>query len=322
MTVRDATACVGGEEARAKVLEFLKKVENGMETEGEIKVTLFQCAKGGELDVQEEIYDFSMPLEEFVRDLVSAAESDAMDIGKGRIKYSVRVAGKNARTTFALVVPEREDEDIQDLDELPNKRGLIGQQMAHNEVFAKLIVDQARESREDLREENRSLRADNAALRRREIEVMKQFEELTSMKFARDLEVMKLHKKEQRMDQVGGLLMQGLPVLFGYVTGNLKLGPGASQEKTETQKKAESAVAAKTPHTELELMLEAWLRTLNQEQLMKIASSGIITPEQFEGFKQILIYVIARDEAEKAAAAQQNGAANGAANSQEGAAAE
>lgn len=312
--VRDAFACTGGPEARQKVLEFLTKVAEGLETEGELQVTLAQVAKGGAMDVTEEIYDFSDTLDKFVEDLIDAAERDAMDIGKGRIKYSIRVAGKNARCTFALKVPEREDEDVEDLDELPNKKGLIAQQMQHNEVFAKLVVSQTRDSVDVLREMLREVRAENLQLKRREAEAIKMLEELRSMQFARDLEVMKIHKSEQRKDQVAGILMQGAPILISKLMsggGPLAgaMGQGSSPPAGASATPPPST-PGKAPRTELELMLEGFLKTFTQEQLIQIANSGLLSPMQFGAFREILMYVLARDEAEKAAEAKANGASH------------
>lgn len=307
MTVRDAVTCEGGVEARTKVHDFLKKVENGLETQGELKVLLCQAAKMGEQDVDEQIYDFSVPLEEFVNDLVSSAESDAMDIGKGRVKYSVRVVGKQARCTFALSVPEREDEDVEDLDELPQKRGLISQQMRHNEAFAKIVVGQAREGSDVLREIIRDLRAENTTLKRREAETIKTLEELRSMQFARDLEVMKLHKAEQRKDEVAKILMAGAPILLtkllggGAPTVSAALGSGGGGGG-EQSSGASPATGGPVQWTELELMLRGFIQTFNEQQLMQIAQSGLLSPVQFAAFRDILICVLQKDEAEKQAA--------------------
>lgn len=280
----DAIQFQGLTEAAVKVKEFLDKVSESLETEGELKVTLSQNAKHGEQAVYETVYSFDESMDEFVDELLQATMKDAEDIGRGKIKYSVTVKGVKGRATFAIVIPEREGEDEDDLDEVPNKRGLISQQMRHNESLMKITVGFAKDNQQRLAQENKELRAEIAMMKRTHVEGIKQYEELISMRHLRDLEYKKLDNSERRKDQVGHILMQLAPVVASKFLG----GGG----------KAAVEMGAKTP---LEVMLEGFLSTFDQAQLGKLANAGILTPIQMAGFMEIVGHILERQAAEEAA---------------------
>lgn len=286
----DAIQFQGLDTARPKVKEFLDKVAESLETEGELRVTLSQAAKHGEQAVYETVYSFDESMEEFIDELFEKCMNDAEDIGRGKIKYSVTVAGVKGRATFSIVIPEREGEDEDDLDEVPNKRGLISQQMRHNESLMKITVGFAKDNQQRLATENKELRAEIAMLKRTHVEGLKQYEELISMRHLRDIEVKKLENGERRKDQVGHILMQLAPVVASKF-----LGGGA---------KAAVEMGAKTP---LEVMIEGFLSTFDQAQLGKLAQAGILSPVQMAGFMEIVGYIIDRQNAEEAKRKEANG---------------
>jgi hypothetical protein len=288
----------GVEEARGKVIEFVKKAADSLETEGELKVTLHQTAKSGDMDVYETVYAFDETIDQLVDELLDKACDDAVEIGHGRIKYSVKVEGVKGRVTFGLKIPEREDSDEDDIDEVPNKRGLISQQMRHNEILVKTAVGASKDTLDMLRGLLRDANHRIAVLEKERMETFKSWEELLSMKQVRDLEFMKLQNSERRKDQVGHVLMQGLPILAAKL-----LGGGTKQ--------AVEMMGAKTP---LEQMLEGFLMTFDQSQLQKIAQSDLFAPAQKAALMEIISYVIERQQAEEARnKGQTNGSANGAA---------
>lgn len=290
----DAIQFEGLPEARQKVIEFLTKTCESLETEGEVHVTLSQAAKHGEQYVAESVYAFDEKLEDFVEEVMLTVMKDAEDIGRGRIKYSIKVKGVKGRVTFAINIPEREGEDEDDLDEVPNKRGLIGQQMRHTEALMKITVGFAKENQKTLREENKELRQRIRELEAKGVETVKQYEELISMRHVRDLEFVKLQNGERRKDQVGHLLMMLAPTVAAKF-----LGGGA---------KAAVEVGAKTP---FEVMIEGFLSSLDAKQLQNIANSDLFTGPQKLGLQQIIMYVIERQEAEMQAQQARNGQANG-----------
>ncbi len=286
----DAIQFQGIPEAKAKILEFLRKVSESLETEGELKVTLSQAAKHGEMAVLDTIYSFDESLEEFADELLDATMKDAEDIGRGKIKYTVKVQGIKGRATFAIVIPEREGEDEEDLEEVPNKRGLISQQMRHTESLMKITVGFAKDNQNRLVQENKELKNELAIIKRTHVETLKQYEELISMRHVRDLEFKKLENGERRKDQVGHILMQLAPVVASKF-----LGGGA---------KAAVEMGARTP---LEVMLEGFLSTFDQTQLGKLANAGILSPVQMAGFMEIVGYILERQAADEASRKAKNG---------------
>lgn len=281
--VEEALVIEGEGEARQKVKAFIEKAAGSLEAEGELKITLSQAAKTGSMAVYETVYAFDETIEDLVAELVDKACEDAEHIGRGRIKYTVEVDGVKGRVTFSLKIPEREGEDEDDIDEVPNKRGLISQQMRHNETLVKVAVGASKETNEMLRSMLRDEQARTQRLEAKYMETMKAYEELLSMRQVRDIELRKVESQERRKDQVGHVLMQGLPILASKL-----LGGG--------QKQAVEMMGAKTP---LEQMLEGFLMTMNHDQLAKIASSELFTPIQKAGLMEIISFVLERQAAEQ-----------------------
>jgi hypothetical protein len=276
----------GLDEAREKVGEFIKKAVQGMEGEGELRVSLHQTTKSGDMEVYETVHAFDETLTELLDELFEAACLDAKEIGRGRIKYSVKAEGVKGRTTFSLILPERpvggSEDDYDDIDDLPNKRGLITQQMRHNEVFMKVAVNAQKESVETLKHMLREQTHRVAVLEKERMETFKAYEELLSMKQVRDIEYTRFQQSERRKDQVGSILMQGLPIVASKL-----LGGGAAQAK---------AMGAKAP---LEMMLEGFLMTMNQEQLAKIASTDLLTAPQKAAFMEMIGFILERQAEEE-----------------------
>lgn len=291
----DESKVEGLDEAAEKVAAFIQKVTSSMEGEGELRVSLSQTTtRGGDTDIYETVHVFDEPLDEFVEEVMEAAKNDAEGIGRGRIKYSVKVAGFKGRVTFALKVPDRglsdsDSDDFDDVDDQPNRRGIVTQQMRHNEVFARLVTAGSKDTVQLLKELLRDANGRIAQLERSHLEAIKAYEELLNMNQIRSLELMKLERSEKRKDQVGHVLMQGLPIIASKLLG------GAASP---------SQLGGSTP---MEGMLEGFLMTMTQDQLKKLMESDLFTPVQKAGLMEIIQYVIERNEAKKKAQAEANG---------------
>lgn len=283
----------GFDEASEKVAAFIEKVSASMEAEGELRVSLSQTTtRSGDLDIYETVFAFDEPLESFVEEIMDAARQDAQGINRGRIKYSVKVFGHKGRVTFSLKLPDRgidgNAEEFDDVDDLPNRKGIVTQQMRHTEAFARMVVSGSKETVQTLKELLRDANARIAHLEKTHMDAIKAYEELLNMRQVRDLEFLKVERAEKRKDQVGHILMQGLPIVASKLLGG---GAGAIAASVNG--------GANTP---MEGMLEGFLMTMNQEQLQKIMASDIFTPVQKAGLMEIIQYVIERDEARKKAA--------------------
>lgn len=294
--IQDARHFLGVEEAKGKVLGWLEKVASSLETEGELKVTLSQVAKAGSDDVGQEIYDYATPLDKFVDDILDMACEDAKEIGRGKIKYSVEVAGIKGRICFAITVPEIDiDGDFEDLEELPNRKGLITQQMRHTEAIMKTAVSVFREMNDMTKSMMRDKDHRIEKLERGQVETIKAFEELISMRHVRDMEFKKIEKEQHRRDQVAHVIVQGLPLLASKFLG------GGTREAVEN-------FGGRTP---LESMLESLVMTFDQGQLMKLAQSDLLSPDQKANLMEMIKYVMERQQAEEAEAKKREAAARG-----------
>jgi hypothetical protein len=287
--MNDARIIEGGEEARVKLTAALRKFVEGPDTDGDIEITLYQAAKMGEMAIREFIYDFDGGLDELVKEIINEAEDDA-ESHRGKVKYAVRVKGRPFRTIFTLHVPTVESlDDDDDVDELPNRRGLIAQQMKHNEIFAKEMLAGSRTDRTFMYNMIRDLQQENQQLKKQWFEGQAIIENLRNMQFARDLELQKLQKSEERKDKVATMLMQTGPMLASRLLG------GGTQAAVQ----AEEAGAPAGNRTPLEAMLEGLFSSLEQkpEKLQQIAN--LLDPVELANLAEIHRYIAERREKEE-----------------------
>lgn len=285
----EARIIEGGEAARIKLRAKLVKIFSGADApDSEVTLSLVQVAKMGEMQIHDFPYEDGS-IEELVKEIVDEAEEDAVQHARGKVKYAVRIKELGLREIFTLNIPAIDDDedDYEDLDELPNRRGLIQQQMRHNEVILKEAVSVGKSDRSMLYNMIRDLQAENALLKRQWFEGQAIIENLRNMQFARDLEIEKLRKSEQRKDQVAGMLLQTGPVL----AANL-LGGGAGQAKQTSNEQ----LGNRTP---LEAMVEALISSLEQKpgKLQQIAS--LLDQGEMINLGSIHRYVAERREKEE-----------------------
>jgi hypothetical protein len=293
---KEARIIEGGEEARQKLLGRLKKIFSGADAPSEeVEITLVQVAKMGEMAIHEFPYDGDGSLEDLVGEIIDEAEDDAAQHARGKVKYAMRIKSLGERTVFTLNIPslDDDDDDYEDIDELPNRRGLIQQQMRHTEVLLKEAVSGGKADRSMLYGMIRDLQAENALLKKQWFEGQAIIENLRNMQFARDLEIEKLRKSEARKDQVAGMLLQTGPVLAAKLLG----GGSGQADSTPTDQ-----LGQRTP---LEQMVEAFFMSLEQNPtaLQKIAEG--LDQGQLINLSNIHRYIAERREREAQIKAQQ-----------------
>lgn len=290
MTTKDGKIVEGGQEAHFKVLAFLEDIKKSPDTEGDFVVQLVQLSKSGEMNVAEFEYDYQEPLDKFVDEIIEEATEDAFNYG-GKTKYAVRVEGKKKRCGFALVVPEmgddEEDSDIEDFDDLPNRKGIMTQQMRHNEVFLKQMLSTHKREAESLRQVIKEQAAELKQHRANWFEQQKVTSELMDMSFARRMEIAKLESSEKRKDKVADVLMQAGPMVVSKLLG------GGQQAAVEM-------MGARSP---MEQMLEALFKSLQPEQLQKL--SEVLDPMQLATLGEMHRFFLERQEKEEELRQQQ-----------------
>ena len=259
---RDARSVEGQDDAHDRVFEWLTEIVNGSEKEDDLQVELYQKSKTTPMPLKRWDFGLDEELEELVEEIIDAAEKDAMSPGyQGRIRYAVVVKGVAKHQAFTLFTPkidddeELDEEDLASFDETPSRKGLIHQQMRHTEAMTRLALSQARQGREDLIQENRELRAENQMLRKQHYDSVGQIEELRSMEWAREREIRKIEKEDQRKDQVVGALSRAVPLIASKLLG---AGP------------AEAVIGS--PTSPVELMIGGFVESLQQnpEKFKKI----------------------------------------------------
>ena len=303
--MRDGRFIEGGVEAGERLIEWLTKKIKSTETEGDVEINLFQKAQTGEMDVDKFTFTLDGSLEELVEEIIEAAERDAENYRKST-RYGVRIEGKEQCLTFTLKVPpidEDEDNELIDFEELPNRKGIIGQLMRHTEIAVKDMLTSSRMGRDDMMKENKDLRQENANLRRLYYDQVKHIEEIQSMQFARNMKIKEFEKSEERKDKATEMGFKVLPLLASKILG----GENGAQFAAE--------VGAGSP---IEQMVDGFVKSLesNPEKLEKIMQ--VLDPVDMVMFAEIhkRIQEKRQFEAQQAGQSQvnpnvQNGQANG-----------
>lgn len=255
-TVQDANY-VESDRARADLTEWLRK-QTGAETEEGFRLTCFADSKNGQREIGTYAWSVDETIDKVAEEIIEDCEEDCLRF-RGKLRYSVIIlstVGRQKKCNFTLRTPTNMDAepDFDNFDdEMPDARGIIGQTQRHTEVFAREMVQSARGARTELREIISELRTENASLKRDWFEQKRLYEELVSMQFARDREIKKDLKSDERKDEAIKSLKQILPFIANKVLGQGQqvMDPG--------------------PLSPSELMLANLLDSLDGEQQIKFA---------------------------------------------------
>lgn len=317
MDIEDVQAIEGEGEASEKVERFVLNILESVEMDGsDYTFSLFQHGRGGEEDDPVFSTEFKRKKkdrdylikssQELAEAIVSEASSDVENFLKGKHKYVVRCEDVNARCVFTLTVNETEDEDMDDIEETPNKKGLLSQLMRHQEKVMKLAVG-ATKNVIDM--QNRTIRESQERIKQleeKQVENIRLTEELVSGQHARNIELRRIEKKEKRMDEIAGMVMQGAPMLLQMVAASgAKVGGGGEVQVTETGQAAQQTPARAPSGSRIEQLVEVLLGTFTQDQMLKMQASGLFAPEQLMTLIEIAREIDAKNKSE--AAAPKNG---------------
>lgn len=295
--IDDARFVEGGDDAVMKVKALLIKLRKSPEVEGNVDLILSQKGKtkADEDPLETFEFDHTMPLDDVAMAIVDRAEEEIDGRRTKKMAFSVRADGvANLRATFTLTYEGGEDEDM---DDMPNRKGLMTMLMKHQEGIYRLSVTEAAKTIQELRQELKEKNDLISTLVSKAMENIKVFEDLVSGRHARDIELRAIERKEERMDQVAGTLMKAVPMLGAALLGG---------------QAANAAVAtAGNGFTPLEGVLHQFVSTLDGAQFNKIVESGMFTEQQILMLVEILKIMKAKEEAEAAAKGAAQGQANG-----------
>lgn len=203
----DARHVEGVAKARDIVEPWLKKMVENPEDERDLGVTLYHLSSRGkrEKDIWFQRLRIGDDVGEFVDDLLDEA-SDNCEMLRGRNKYQVRVRGKDGCKSFFLESPSLPSDEhpltARDFDDEPDMKGFLAQVMRHKEAETKLLLQVVHEWREEVKEEKDALRRENRELRQVEHGLRVRTEQVINMQWARDMEIRREAKKEQRKDRM------------------------------------------------------------------------------------------------------------------------
>lgn len=209
----DARHVEGTDTARNLVEPWLKKMMANPEDERDLGVTLFHLSSRGkrEKDIWYQRLRVGDDVAEFVDDLLDAAGENC-EMFRGRNKYQVRVRGKEGCKSFFLESPSLASDEhpmtARDFDDEPDMKGFLAQVMRHKEAETKLLLQVVHEWREEVKEEKDALRRENRELRQVEHGLRLRTEQVINMQFARDMEIRKVQRAEQRKDKMMGEIAQ------------------------------------------------------------------------------------------------------------------
>lgn len=315
LDVEDADTIEGEGEALDKVHRFIKNIQESVEMEGGFVFSLFK--HGRESSEEDPVFTSELEADgnasELAREIVSAAMEDVGEYFKGTHKYVVRADNVRARCLFSLkVTPGEEDEDMDDIEEMPNKKGLLSQMMRHQEKIMKVAVGTVGKITDQLMKNNREKDDRIKELEANQFQTIKLAEELVSGKHSRDLELRKIENREKRMSELAGVVMQGAPMVLSMIAEN------KAEKAQATPQMSAPLPASPSPSPQpsrVESMVEGLMESLTQEQFQEIATSGMFSPQQImvlvEIAKSVKVKQDAQDSAAAAAAAVANAVAKG-----------
>lgn len=297
-TFDNAVYFEGEDEARTRITQYLSKHWDSDENEGGLFIEVYEFRSEDEDPFHEEPFDLESSPDAIATRIVDAAREFCDGVESGKMRFKVKVPGIRGAVTFTLTIPERENLD--EVDEAPNAKGFAMQQMRHNERIMKLNTVVVEKSMGVFERAvgmyQRMIDKKDERIEKLEAahtETIRTFEELSSAKHARDLEVKRMENDERRKEQIAGTLMNFAPhILMKF------LGPGAPPP-SEVMGVA-AAAGASAGKTAIEGALEGFLNTFSAEQLNKIVESGVFTQEQVMGLVQIATMVRDKQEAEEA----------------------
>lgn len=267
--VENGSIIEGISEASQKVKAFLAKYKDSTENEGTLVVELYQAAVGQEEIVETFEYEQGDSLDKLVDEILTAAVEDADGlVTGGKVKYTVKVEGLRGRVAFSLKVVAGEDEDIEDVEDLPNKKGLITQQMRHTEKIMKVSMGMMEKFGNILQKAIHDKDQRISDLEKVHLDGIRMFSEVAQAKHVQDMEFRKLEREETRKDQAMGVLAQGAPMLMHMVAS--KMGGAPPQGPSP-----------------LEQALVHFMNSITQEQIQALMASNIFNQGQLMGLLEM-----------------------------------
>lgn len=282
----DARSVSGEEEAEEKVTAYLEFLHENEEIEGDIEIRLSQLGTGAKSAVATFKFKQDDSAPELASDIVSSAIDDVLAVGRGKIKYEIRgiVAGAPMaeREGFTLKTEEPDEDDV---DDLPNERGLVTQLMRHMEQDKRLFRDLVQTTVASLRGQNAELSAELRDVRKNDLEQRKIFGEMMHQKHALDIDVRRFEKQEERKDGVFKQIADNVGILVPVAMQKF-LGVGTT-----------TPVAPTVAIAPVERLVQGFFNEMTEERMGAVFAR--LPPEKQATFHGLVAMCLDRDERRK-----------------------
>lgn len=269
-----------------QLVEWLKQQLD----EGAVRLVLRQRAERGEPpQVREWAVSPNQDPEPLAADIYRRAQQDAR-FSRGRTMYGVfayREGDRSWSGRHCLIIDGEEGAQgfFEQAVERPDVAGLLGQLMRHNEANARMSVGQQLDLVAHYKDMLQTAQGRIEQLEAKLAEQHELYEQLTTLKHQRDLEVRQQDREDKRQDFLIEKLDVVTPVLLS------KMAPGA---------------ATKTALGEE--LIRGFLKSLKPAQIAGILSH--LQPEQAAAINEIYATYGEREMAREKAKAAQNGASS------------
>jgi hypothetical protein len=204
---------------------------------------------------------YAKNIDELADLIIEKAESDAEDLG-GMQQYVVRTffgeSKKPSSSRFVCrVLQQSEDDEDHSSSEPANAKGMLVQQMRHNEAMMRMTIGAANEMLRAQQRITEMLSARLEVVEKGRTELLTLTEELLSHRHERDLDLSARAAKEKRTDAALDKVMLLAPALVNKVTGKRLLPETISAEMDQ---------------------LKSLFASLSVEQLSQLG--GVLNPTQ------------------------------------------
>ncbi len=226
-------------------------------------------------------------VEQLASQMLDLAEKDAATLASGRYRYEVRTTQHlrgTARVAFQVIVSA--DDEFPGIDEQPDSKGAVAQQMRHAEWAIRAVMQMAQSVTGVQQQQIRQLADDNHRMAGDRIRILGQLEASRTEETERTMAIISNERADDRKDQVLQKLLPLAPIaLSRFVSKDAPPGAGAGGSV-------------------LSQIVLALVKSLKEEQVMKLAASFSL--EQQLLFSEMIKIVQTMETAERA----KEGAAN------------
>ncbi len=222
-------------------------------------------------------------VEQLASQMLDLAEKDAATLASGRYRYEVRTMQHlrgTARVAFQVIVSA--EDEFPGIDEQPDSKGAVAQQMRHAEWAIRAVMQMAQSVTGVQREQIRQLADDNHRMAGDRIRILGQLEASRTEETERTMAMISNERADDRKDQVLQKLLPLAPIaLSRFASKDAPPGTGGGMG---------SSVLAQ--------IVLALIKSFKEDQVMKLASS--FSMEQQALFGEMIRIVRDMEMAEKA----------------------